>query len=150
MVTAFESLFPGLTGTTYHITSPANDVYNCIAWAAGRASEWWWPFDAPGSYCPPGVAKEETIPAFQAVFAALEYSVCDNAEMESGFEKIALFADALLIPTHVARQLPNDRWTSKLGKLEDIEHDLPALVGDEYGSVVMVMRRPLLQQQPSP
>lgn len=31
----------------------------------------------------------------------------------------------------MARQLPNGRWTSKLGEVEDIEHDLSDL---EYES----------------
>jgi hypothetical protein len=59
-----------------------------------------------------------------------------------GLEKVALYADANGCPTHVARQLPNGRWTSKLGELEDIEHDLPALEGDLYGSVTLVLKRP--------
>ena len=43
---------------------------------------------------------------------------------------------------HMARQLPTDRWTSKLGGLEDIEHASPAeLEGREYGIVVQYMRR---------
>src|SRR5262249_54100578 len=29
-----ETLFPGLSGSGYVITSPADDRYNCIAWAA--------------------------------------------------------------------------------------------------------------------
>ncbi|HEY7428267.1 MAG TPA: hypothetical protein VH682_28795 [Gemmataceae bacterium] len=39
----FEVLFPRLNGTAYRITSPASDVYNCIAWAAGETNRWWWP-----------------------------------------------------------------------------------------------------------
>jgi hypothetical protein len=29
MVTGFESLFPGLKGKNYQMTSSASDVYNC-------------------------------------------------------------------------------------------------------------------------
>lgn len=61
--------------------------------------------------------------------------------MEPGFEKVAVFAISEDIPAHVARQLPNGRWTSKLGQLEDIEHELHALEGAEYGRVVQVLRR---------
>lgn len=40
------------------------------------------------------------------------------------------------------RQLPDGKWTSKLGALEDIEHDrLDALEGDDYGRVVAYMKR---------
>jgi hypothetical protein len=28
-----ETLFPGLGGSGYVVTSPADDRYNCIAWA---------------------------------------------------------------------------------------------------------------------
>ena len=86
--------------------------------------------------------RVETLEAFRAVFATLGYAVCSGHELESGFEKIALFADSLAMPTHVVRQLKNGRWTSKLGKAEDIEHDLHDLEGDLYGMVVQVMKRP--------
>ena len=36
--------FPGLETTTFRVTSPPDPNYNCIAWAAGRVAEWWWPF----------------------------------------------------------------------------------------------------------
>ena len=123
------------------VTSPANDVYNCIAWAAQRVSEWWWPYYFPGHFWPAGVAKTESIPAFQNVFATLGYAICSDAKLESGFEKIAIFADDNGTPTHASRQLLNGRWTSKLGRLEDIEHDLLDLTGIEYGTVVLIMRR---------
>lgn len=142
MVIGIEALFPGLIGKNYQVTSPANDVYNCIAWAAQRVSEWWWPYDLPGHHWPAGVAKTESIPAFHDVFATLGYATCRDAGLESQFEKIAIYADSNGIPTHASRQLPNGRWTSKLGKLEDIEHDLLDLTGVEYGAVVLVMKRP--------
>jgi hypothetical protein len=128
-------------GKNYQVTSPGNDVYNCIAWAAGRVSEWWWPYDAPGHYWPAGAAKTKSIQAFQDAFASLGYAVCTDAELESGFEKIAISADDNGIPTHASRQLSNGRWTCKLGKLEDIEHDLLDLTGIEYGSVEVIMKR---------
>src|SRR5437762_11818033 len=105
MVTDIEKLLPGLVGKHYQVTSPANDVYNCIAWAAGRTTEWWWPHDAPGNYWPVGVAKTETLSAFQDMFATLGYFVCSDAGGESGFEKVALLADGNGIRTHAARQL---------------------------------------------
>jgi hypothetical protein len=61
--------------------------------------------------------------------------------LETGFEKIALFANADGTPTHLARQITNGRWSSKLGTLQDIEHDLLAVCGAEYGKVVEFHRR---------
>jgi hypothetical protein len=146
MVTHLEDLFPGLRGSGYETKSPQTDIYNCIAWAAGLTNTklWWWPFGDPEkTYWPEGVPREETLAAFRQLFETLAYVVCDHAEVELGYEKIALFADDDGFPLHAARQLAGGRWTSKLGALEDIEHALMDLVGAEYGSVIFVMKRPV-------
>jgi hypothetical protein len=78
----------------YHLTSPPSEKYNCIAWAAGDATQWWWPDEGPGIFWPDGIPKEETTAAFVAVFASLGYADCPNVDYEMGFEKVALFADA--------------------------------------------------------
>jgi hypothetical protein len=146
MVVVFETLFPGLRTTVYRVTSPRTKDYNCIAWAAGDTLKWWWPtedpFDEP-PFWPPGVPREETLSAFVAALGTVGYGPAAGDASEPGFEKGALFADARGTPTHAARQLPNGRWTSKLGKSEDIEHDLYALEGDMYGAVAHVLKRPL-------
>jgi len=80
--------------------------------------------------------------AFREAFANLGYVVCNDDQFEGGYEKVALFALAGE-PKHVARQLPNGRWTSKLGPMEDVEHALHDLTRMVYGSVVLVMKRPL-------
>jgi hypothetical protein len=140
-VNPLEDLFPRLSGNEYQITSPKTIDYNCIAWAAGDTQQWWWPSeDLDNDYWPPGVPRERTQEAFVAAFAALGYVVCESEDSEAGYEKIALFADADG-PTHAGRQLSNDRWTSKLGKLEDIEHALHNLDGGPYGAVILIMKR---------
>jgi hypothetical protein len=145
MVGFIEQVFPGLRGPGYQVTSPQNDTYNCIAWAAGDTNNWWWP-DEPdkpdSSHWPPSVPRLETLESFRQAFATLGYAVCDNDRPEAGYEKVALFALAGA-PKHAARQLPSGRWTSKLGPMEDIEHALHDLTGLVYGSVALVMRRPL-------
>jgi hypothetical protein len=145
MVEHIELAFPALRGRVYQVSSPPTRKYNCIAWTAGDTTNWWWP-DAPAqpdsSFWPAGVPREETLNAFRQVFVTLGYAVCDDERLESGYEKIALFA-LLDVPKHAARQLPNGRWTSKLGGMEDIEHELHDLTGMAYGSVVVVMKRPL-------
>ena len=78
------------------------------------------------------------------VFEGLGYQECATDELEVGFEKVAIFAWDDGQPTHVARQLENGRWTSKLGNWEDIEHQkLHALGGTAsmYGVVKLIMRR---------
>jgi hypothetical protein len=141
--TRLEEMFPGLRGQLYHIRSPRDHSYNCIAFAAGDDHNWWWPDLAQEDTWPLGVARAETVQAFRDAFATLGYMVCDHDQLEPGFEKIALFALAGM-PKHAARQLPSGRWTSKLGRREDIEHGLHDLTGTVYGSVVLVMKRPVL------
>jgi hypothetical protein len=117
-----EQFFPHLRTETYAVTSPKDAEYNCIAWAAWDTERWWWP--APDYYWPPGLPVEETLETFIQVFAMSGFMPCEGAELEPGFEKIALYADNSGKPTHAARQLDNGRWTNKLGVLEDIEHTL--------------------------
>jgi hypothetical protein len=143
MVEHLETLFPGLQGTAYRVTSPADDAYNCIAWVAGDTKQWWWPDVSPKRYWPAGVPREETLTAFQAAFASLGCVACPTETYEQGFERIALFGDGKGYPLHAARQLPHGRWSSKTGELEDIEHALHDLEGAEYGAVVLIMRRSL-------
>jgi hypothetical protein len=141
MVGRIESLFPGLQGSAFLVTSPATRDYNCVAWAANDSARWWWPdLDNDAAHWPTGVPVEETVEAFVQAFATLGFSRFESETPEPGFEKVALFAQGGT-PTHVARQLPSGRWTSKLGQREDIEHDLHAISGDIYGSVVLILRR---------
>jgi hypothetical protein len=150
MVERIEQTFPALHDSGYRLTSPKDDRYNCIAWAAGDVSNWWWPDepDLPDSaHWPPGVARVETLDAFRQAFATLGYNVAADDRPEPGQEKIALFALGAL-PTHAARQLANGRWTSKLGPMEDIEHELHDLTGLVYGSVALVMKRLLTEPDP--
>jgi hypothetical protein len=136
-----EALFPDLVSTGYQVTSPPDPVYNCIAWAAGRTTEWWWPDRGRFEYWPPGAARDETVAAFVAAFATLGYVCCADGALEPGWEKVAIYA-TVAGPTHMARQLPNGRWTSKLGPDDDIEHSLEGLVSPVYGAVVPFLRRP--------
>jgi hypothetical protein len=143
MVERIEARFPGLQASPYRVTSPATRDYNCVAWAAGDTANWWWPdTDNDAAFWPPGVPREETVDAFVAAFATLGYAPAQGEEIEPGFEKVTLFAHGG-VPTHAARQLPDGRWTSKLGRLEDIEHDVHAVSGEAYGAVVLVLKRPI-------
>jgi hypothetical protein len=145
MVDPVEARFPGLETSSFGVTSPATRDYNCIAWAAGDTAHWWWPDLDPENdaiYWPPGVPLEESPDAFAAAFATLGYVPCSGEEPEHGFERVALFANAG-VATHAARQLPGGRWTSKLGRREDIEHDLHAVSGEVYGTVVLLLKRPI-------
>ena len=133
-------MLPGLMKSGFQITSPESRVYNCVAWAAGDVTDWWshnrqfyWPEWAP---------RLPETEALVQVFAGLGYTVCDSAEKEPDFDKVALY-DLDGEWQHAARQLEDGRWTSKLGRFEDIAHPSPAnLAGGFYGNVHCIMRRP--------
>ena len=121
--------------------------YNCIAWAADDQTRWWWPQPPHAAYWPPGVPRALHITSFVSLFRTLGYEICAGEELEAGYEKVAIFADATGEPKHAARQLPKGGWTSKLGAHEDIRHTLRGLTGAAYGEVVQFMRRPRKQCQ---
>ena len=135
-----ESAFPHITDSGYSIDSPETAEYNCIAWAAADTETFWWPDNT--CYWPPGTPREATKDAFVKAFETLGYRCCGNDLHEEGYEKIAIYVDPAGKPTHVARQLSSGRWTSKLGKKEDVEHALDAFKDSIYGDVHVIMKRP--------
>ncbi|BAZ15895.1 hypothetical protein NIES4071_77680 [Calothrix sp. NIES-4071] len=139
-----ENKFPNLSLTEYSVTSKQSELYNCFAWAAGEDNRWWSPIDPENiNYWVEGVAVELTISAFVQAYQTLGYEVCDNSELEPGFKKIAIYGDSDGEATHAARQLPNGKWTSKLGRWQDIEHELEGLIGEMYGDVKQILKRPI-------
>jgi hypothetical protein len=135
-----EAAFPALQQEGYTETSPASSEYNCIAWAANRTDTSWWPDPQGVGYWPEGVPRTETLDAFHMAFESIGYSRCANGQLEPGFEKVALYALAGQ-PKHAARQLPDGRWTSKLGKYIDISHALGGVEGPVYGQVAGYLKR---------
>lgn len=131
--------FPLLKKSKFQIVSPESVEYNCLAWAAGRSDLFCWPDN--NSFWPPTCPCEETIVAFIGFFATLGYESCKDRKPEKDVDKIALYAKGNK-PKHVARQLQNGKWTSKLGRSIDIEHDLRDLEDGDYGNVVLYLCRP--------
>jgi len=139
---SLESAFPRLRATRYTITSLATEEYNCIAWAAGESDRWWWPDPSGTDYWPDHAPREVTVDAFIAAFSVLGFEPCSSEALEEGVEKVAIYVDSIGEPTHISRQLSSGRWTSKLGKAEDIEHDFSGLDGSSlYGPVARILRR---------
>lgn len=132
--------FPGLARDGFRVTSSETTVYNCVGWAAEDNRNWWSPEDFELYYWPEGAPRDWSVQAWAAAFATVGFAACDGEEVEEGFVRIAIYGRAGNA-LHAARQLPSGRWTSKLGKSFDIEHDLHSLAGDTYGEVVLLMRR---------
>ena len=137
-----NAAFPNLTPTNHRVIGPADPEFNCIAWACGNVRRWWQPgprFHWPVASAPDDFAVDNLLAALTAV----GFEVCPTADLEAGFDKIAVYAVAAEY-THAARLLPNGKWTSKLGKNVVIEHDTPEdVAGGVYGTVFQFMKRPL-------
>jgi hypothetical protein len=140
LTVTIHDIFPHLAAEGFAETSPATEDYNCIAWAAGVTDGWWWPDAGYTSEWPEGAPRVESLDAFFAAFALLDFERCTDGELEPGCEKIALYAVGPK-PTHAARQLPDGSWTSKLGEYIDITHTLRGLESPKYGQVSGYMKR---------
>ena len=141
--------FPGLQADPdFKITSPCNPDYNCIAWAYHYDDRWMWPGGVEQKiadgfhYWPDDVDDTADVAAFISAFEKKGFSVCDNDDFEPGYRKIALYVKKGTTEcTHAARQLNNGKWTSKLGRLYDIQHGTPYTIeGDSYGKVFCIMK----------
>lgn len=141
--------FPRLS--RYAETSAATWAYNCHGWGADDDTAWWEPISSRPPhvpawvrvYWPEGLPKGDySLANFQAAFATRGFESSSDGSLESGVEKIALYAKGDRT-THTARQLPWGHWTSKLGTDVDIEHETPEeLEGPSYGTVAAFMWRP--------
>jgi hypothetical protein len=145
---ALQQRCPLLDQDNWRETSGATNDYNCAAWAVNDQLGKWWPqpLDDGGEdyYWPEGARRDGTLEAFADGYGCLGFEVCDNADPEEGYEKIAIYATRRESPTHVARQVSHGKWkwTSKMGPDEDIEHvSLRDLQGGAYGYPRLFMRR---------
>jgi len=122
--------------------SDADSTYNCIAWAADDNTQPWDPYLY---YWPEGARRDYSLQACIEAFEQIGYVICDSPEIEDGFEKVAIWSLNNEYE-HAAKQLDNGEWTSKVGKCEDIIHDLDDLYSEDqvngYGNIACYMKRP--------
>lgn len=145
-----EGAFPDLTRDLYRVTSDETEDYNCIAYAAGDMTRWWWPDPFGDYFWPASASRAETLECFVEMYQTFGYQKCDHGEAEPGFEKVAIYIDPfgtsytpIGMPTHAARQLDSGIWTSKLGGWEDIEHLTLECLGGKgaYGRPSQFLKR---------
>jgi hypothetical protein len=135
-----DDRFPALAAAGYDITSVRTDAYNCVAWIIRDVAEWW----APGYSWPLEINDEDALSSYVAFFEFHGFRQCADGLLVPGMEKIAIYGENDGFD-HVAFQLPDGRWSSKLGELNDLRHEsLDVLSGPsfiEYGPVVLFMER---------
>lgn len=131
--------FPNLSDEGFEIVEQSSESYNCMAYAAGDTTEWWWPNGI--DYWPPWATLNNKIESLVEMFAGLEYEQCDDSNAKIGYEKVALYENEGEFE-HAALQMPNGRWRSKMGEGPVIEHPRPeSLAGGMYGDPTILMRR---------
>lgn len=139
-----ETVFPSLKyGNGYEATSEATIEYNCLSWALGIN---YFRYDpeprCAGYFWFPGVEREWSTRAIRKIFEYHGYTQCDSYDLEEDFEKVVFYVDSTGRPGHFARQLANGKWASKLGDLNDIEHDkLESIICEYYGKPDLVFKR---------
>ena len=142
--------WPNLTADNCDPTSESDPYYNCVAWAMRDKHHWWEPSGRPQHYWPNKATPDYSLDSYLQAFATRHYVVCNDGELEAGFEKIAIYLKDGDFE-HIARQLPNGHWTSKLGEKKDVTHHaLDDLSGDYYGEPSRFMRRPRAQTPTRP
>ena len=138
-----ETWFPNLQTQKYNITSSKTLDYNCIAWSVENDRQWWWPDLTYQYYWPEELPRVTRKDYFIKLYRLYGYEICRTDKFEIGYEKIVIFLKSD-IPTHVARQLDQEKWTSKLGDSYDISHEISALDGDMYGIPSIFMKRKII------
>ena len=131
--------FPNLSSENFEFVGACTDRYNCIAYAAGDTTKWWWPNGI--DYWPPWATRDNRMESLKEAFAGLGYEQCDDSNVEEGYQKVALYGFQGRFE-HAAVQMSNGRWCSKMGQGPIIEHSSPeSLSGGPYGDAAAYMRR---------
>jgi hypothetical protein len=139
-----EAKLPKLRSGNYRRASKATARYNCLAFANGD-SRHFWESGKPGGryYWPSGIP--DNLAGWMEIFTAQGYEPTDSREVESGFEKVAIYIDLEDMEPGPVAMSDGRVWKSKLGRREDIEHaSLELLEGDqhwEYGIVDTILKK---------
>jgi hypothetical protein len=133
-------LLPGLQeGVSLEFTSPVDPNYNCLAWALSATFSAF--ENTKGAFWAWSDIPDDTAEGWAQVCQIHGFTPTDNAEFETGHEKIAIFEDGDG-DLHACRQDKTGRWKSKLGDLgPDIDHDGLTALEVPYGKVVRILQR---------
>ena len=122
--------------------------YNCIAWAFGDNTRWWWP--AYEAFWPEECLVEDEnsysgideVKSFEKLFEYIGAEETTNDKPEKGYVKLAVYKGARNYK-HMARLLPDGQWTSKMGDCAKVVNRYPEdLAGGVYGNVSKIIKIP--------
>jgi hypothetical protein len=136
----WEADFPDLGN--WEKTSCATSDYNCYAFAVEDQDRWWDPTPTDMYYWPKGAPLNHSLSTFFDIYRSYGYEHCTDGSLKADVEKIVIYENSGGGCNHVARQLPDGRWTSKMGTDEDIAHTTPeCLKNTSYGNPIHFMSR---------
>ena len=131
--------FPNLAAENFEIVGEPSRLYNCIAYAVGDTSRWWWPDGI--NYWPSWATLTTRMESLKELFVGLGYEEYDGNDAEGGYRSVALY-EVQGDMKHAALQMPDGRWRSKMGQGPVIEHDTSeSLSHGIYGRPTTYMRR---------
>lgn len=152
-----HGMFPNLAAGDGRIASKVEASQNCLAFVIGEKKRPWWPgswtangYGAPGTSAPPNywpddLPSDETVQNIEMALERFGFAVCnaDDHPDPATVERVVIYATSAGTPSHVAIELPDGQWASKLGDFHDIHHRTTEnLEGNVYGGVVVTMCRP--------
>lgn len=69
----------------FEIVEQPSDQYNCIAYATGDLSKWWYHNEV--HYWPNHAARSNTIESLVKMFTGLDFEQCSDGSVEDGYHK---------------------------------------------------------------
>lgn len=142
-----QPAFPN--ANTFEVVGEPTGRYNCIAAAFDNADKPWWPEPEAGRspyspfYWPKDSQRSNDSDSFDALLidkaGADVYPWDEEPPYQKGYQKLALFEQDGE-PTHLARQLPNGEWLSKIGRNGLVVHSLENMEHAYYGDVAKFYR----------
>ena len=134
----FHEEFPLARAGDIVTDSEMTPEYNCVGWALHLKRSVIWPDDDQQHQWAPDLPRRPDKDIFCAFFEKMGFSECNDENFEQSREKIAIYSRGNEV-LHVARQLRDGRWTSKLGPLADVLHPTALSISDGWFGVLAIL-----------
>lgn len=138
--------FPNINQNNSNVIGHKTRNYNCIAFAFGDQTRWWWP---DGShFWPKDCLDPDESESFEKLFRKVGAKITpidrvDKIAHDPKYVTLAIYADEDGAINHLAVLNEDNTWTSKLGANYLIEHEYDALTQGSYGDIVAIAKIPV-------